>query len=241
MTSDALRPRIPPSGPFQPGAGGEFVIKVHEGTGIAVDNTDQQNPVVSNLGLLGATSGQGISVQVVDGIVHIATSFAPPVSAVLRLANPNADIPIPTAASPNTMVRCTALISDFTTTGDAAGDFTLGANAELTYTGADRAALVTLSTCVELPLANVSTVVSMCIDVNADTVGAAPFDPVTLVGGLMSVTMPNSGNSSALSMTTTRVLTLHTGDVLSPTVGAVYVGTPTNVLFEGFTMSVLLL
>lgn len=44
------------------GGGGGGVQSVNDGTGITVDNTDPQNPVVNNNGVLAVTAGDGISI-----------------------------------------------------------------------------------------------------------------------------------------------------------------------------------
>jgi hypothetical protein len=51
---------------FPAGEGGGGIDSIVAGTGIAVDNTDPDNPVISNTGVLSVSSGAGISVDVTD-------------------------------------------------------------------------------------------------------------------------------------------------------------------------------
>jgi hypothetical protein len=239
MTSDALRPRVPPSGPFDSSSGGPFVIKVHEGDGIAVDNTDQQNPVVSNLGLLGATAGQGINVAVVDQIVAISTTFAPPLVAVMRL-NISADIIVPVAASPNQFVRCTALNTDFTI-DQSSGLFTMGTNARITYIADDaKRALILASATTEVAAGNNQSFVSLCIDKNGDTLGQAAGSAPALAAGQMFARAPEGAGSTDMVLSTSRVIALAKNDVLSPTLGVQFTGAPNDIAIEGLTFTVLL-
>ncbi len=221
-----------------PGSG--IVDSVVAGTGIAVNSSDPANPVVSNTGVLDITAGTGISVGGSAQHPSVSSTIRQSAAAVLRLADTGSDIDVPTSGSSGIFVRCSALAGQFAVDGSG---FTLGANAEITYTGAPRPALIQLNATIEVKIANQDDPFAIAIDQNADTVGAAYYSAQSLAAGQISARIAQSAVPSFdLALSTCRVVTLATGDVLSPVFVMRYdSGTPTNILLEGLTMSVLLL
>jgi hypothetical protein len=196
-----------------PGGGVQSVVA---GTGIAVDSSDPANPVVSS-------------------------TILAPYAAVLRIATAT-DVIVPVGASPDVFVRSTP--DPGVMTIDQSGAlFTLGTLARATYAGPTRPALVQLNTCLEIAAANNESIVSAAIDLNGDTLGESQFSDAAYAGGqnFMWSTSTAPAAGFAVPICCARLVTLASGDILSPSFCVHFQGGATDVACESITMSILLL
>lgn len=153
------------------------------------------------------------------------------------------DLVIPTAASPSVFVRPTALSTDFVA-DQAAALFTVLTDARFQYiAAAPRRALIACSATFEVSGANSGSVSALCIDKNGDTVGQSGLSPAALAAGQMLTRSGVPGGVAATDnvLSTYRVVDLVQNDVLGPTFGIAYTGTPADSSIQGFTFAVLLL
>lgn len=221
--------------PANPVVSNTGVLDVAAGTGIAIGGT-AQHPSVANTGVLGVTAGSGITVGGTAQNPSIAANVS---IAWLRLLN--VDLIIPTSGGNDKFVRVTAAASDFTLVNDAASSFTKGSNGTLTYAGATRNALVSAAVTVEI--GNFPrTTIPLCIDLNGDTIGQASFSVAALAAGQIQTTTDTTINVfEDLPISTQRLVTLHNGDVLSCTYAANTGTTATDMALEGHSLSIVLL
>lgn len=151
-----------------------------------------------------------------SGILLAAT--AAPVVTMNLAAGP---APIaPCSSSVDNYVRPVALNTDFTTQGSWAADWTVLANGELRYDGATAVSVLAIaSVSWEVPTAGETGYSGLAIAKNGDILGAGARDAPALLAGAQWFQSPVAfGSKSLPSVTTTRPVTLVTGD----TIGVVY-------------------